>query len=322
MAKEATKKSEAITKEASGGLKLADPVDLARDAIAEAYGDEVPFDVTGTEEMGAADVRLATWALNTKGTDNVVTRPNEFLNTVTEEVKPKLRLAILTNHKTRQWRENVDNQPVTRCRSWDGVTGEMEDGKQRQCDGCPDYEWKTDPNTKKRSRRCGDVYNLVAIDRESGEIGVLRVKKAATKKVREFYQRYFHKKRRVTITDQNTNKPKTVVRDYPFFAFETVVGATMMKGDGFVWAEPTFELGGLLPKDELLAYRDLAVSFLEEQNDRLRATVAHADASDVDVDGDVIDTTGGPVSSAEQRERNASEFSDGQPAASESGNRW
>lgn len=266
----------------AGSVQMASPIEMQTDLLAGVFDDEEEV-FTGTEEMGAEDVRLPTWALNTKGNDRVVTRPNEFLNTVTEEVKERLHLAILTNHKTRQWRENgADNKPVVRCRSFDNVTGEMEDGTKRSCAGCPDYEWKTDPQTGKRSRRCGDVYNLVGIDRENGQMGVLRVKKGSIKAVKEFYQRHFYKKRRTA---------KGYV-DYPFFAFETIVGAKMEKGEGFTWAVPTFELGGLLPPEEIRMYSDLARSLLDEQKHRLTATIDAADKGEAE---DVIETTGGPV---------------------------
>jgi len=303
----------------STGLAMAEPMELASDWLGEEIGD-ASFDVTGTEEMNAQDVRLPTFALNTKGKNAETGRavaPDEFFHTVNETSKPRLRLVVLTLHKSRAWRENDDatKKPVIRCRSWDNVTGTMDTDVERKCKGCPDYEWRTDPETKKRSRRCGDVYNLVTIDRETGEPAMVRVKKAATKRVKEWYQRYFHKKRPVRTKDAQ-GRERVDFKDLPFFAFETLVEAVMVKGNGFDWAEPVFTLGGRLSGAEILQHADLARSFVKEFAERVERSAHAADAIDGEPDVDVVDTTGAPTNADDFRDDDA-----GADAAA-SGNRF
>lgn len=297
-----------------GALAVAEPMALANDWIGDELGD-ASFDLpTGTEEMGREDVRIPTWALNAKGTNIETGRPvaiDEFWNTLSGEAKARLRLVVLSNHKSRAWRENdkATNKPVDRCRSWDNVTGQMEDGSERPCKGCPDYEWRTDAVTKKRSRRCGDIHNLLVMDRETSEIAMVRVKKAATKAVKEFYQKYFHKKRRVEQTDQS-GKKRMVFLDFPFFVFETVVESKMVSDNaGHNWAVPVFTIGGRLMKEEILVCADLVRSYLTDFVDRVRTSAEAADRVDTsEPDGEVIDgTTAAPIDSNEFKDDAASD---------------
>ena len=275
------KKAEQAALATSGGqqIQMAEAVEMPKDWLSDVLGDE-DLDVTGTEGMGAEDVRLPTWALNAKsGKDADTGRavpPDVFWNTLTEKAKPTLRLVVLTNMKTREWRESDDNDDlVTKCRSFDCVTGEMEDGTTRPCDGCPDYEWRTDEKGK-RFRRCTDVYNVLGLDRETQEVGMLRVKKTAIKSFKNFYQKGFYKKR-----PKKNASGKVSFVDMPFFVYETVVESEENKTDKFTWYTPRFTLGGALPKDEILAMGSLVKSYLSDHADRLHATMA--------VDEDVID---------------------------------
>lgn len=301
----------AITKSSpAGGIGLASEMEMPNDWLGEHLGD-LDLDVTGTESMGAEDVRLPTWALNAKSGKNADTgravAPDEFWNTVTEKAKPKLHLVVLTNHKSREWRgDDGSGDLKTFCRSSDGVRGVMADGTERACAKCPDYEWKTDPQTGKRSRRCGDVSNVLAVDRETQEIGMIRVKKTAIKEFQSFYQKHFHKKR--IAKDKKTGK--TTVSDVPFFVFETIVEADERKSDKFTWYVPKFSIGGLLPLDEIAFYASLLKSYMTEHLERVVRTVEVDDDNVIDVpaaDG----SSGGDSYSAE-------DFSDDGPAPSAS----
>lgn len=280
MAKNSNSSAAIAKPESPSGVTLAAPVSAPVDWLGDHLGD-LNIDVTGTETMGAEDVRLPTWALNAKSGKNAETgravAPDEFWNTVTEKAKPKLRLIVLTNHKSREWRaEDEKKELVTFCRSTDGVKGTMRDGTVRACEGCRDYMWEDDPKTGKRGRRCGDVYNILGIDRETQEIGIIRMKKAAVKDFRGFYQKHFYKKR----------ISKGRLLDVPYFAFETVVEAEERRNDKYTWYVPRFTVGGLLPKEEIAFYAELLKSFLAEQRDRLVATVESDDENVIDVPTD------------------------------------
>jgi hypothetical protein len=270
-------------------VQMAEAIEPAKNWLGDAL-EGLEIDVTGTEEMDASDVRLPTWALNSKGTNvetNRAVPDDEFLNTVSGTAKPQLRLVVLSNHKSRLWRENgADNKPVTRCRSWDGKTGQHETIGERKCDGCADYKWTTSADGK-RSRKCGDVFNLLAVDRETGEIGMLKVKKAAIKVFKEYYQRYFHKKSRSVSNGQ------ILFRDNPLFAVETVVDPEKQSNAIGTWYTAAFTLGGVLPREEILMYAGLLRSYMNEKAEHMRATV-EGDDGVPDV-SDAIDTTGGPA---------------------------
>lgn len=299
--------SAALAKPSSSGVLMAETIEMPKDWLSDVLGD-VELGVTGTEEMGQEDVRLPSWLLNSKKEDKESGRqaPDDtFWNTITETTKDKLRLVVLTNHKSRQWREEdkATKKLAVQCSSWDGVNGRMADDTTRPCAKCPDYEWRTDPQTKKRSRRCTDVYNLVSLDRETGTVCVVKVKKTAIKGFRLFYQTYFHKKRRAMIGG------KLRIVDNPFFAAETVVESEKREGGGYTWYVPRFTFGGALPKEEILGAAEIVESYLHEYLERASKTADAEESEEPASGGDVID---------------ASEFSDDapQPATSSSGNRF
>ena len=272
-------------------VSMAEGVEMPGDWLSDVLGDD-DVDVTGTEEMGAEDVRLPTWLLNSKKEDASTGRacPEDvFWNTVTETGKERLRLVILSNHKSRIWREeDANNELVIRCRSWDTVEGETDSGERRRCAGCPDYQWRTDEKGK-RFRRCTDVHNILAMDRETREIGVLKVKTTAIRGWRDYYQQFFHKKRAKKVVDPKTGKTKTAIVDVPFFAAETVVEAMKKTGGGFTWYVPRFAFGGALEKTEILAAAELVKGYLFEYLDRASKTHDDDAAPAVEGSGDVID---------------------------------
>lgn len=311
----------------AGAIQMAPPVESGH-ALANPLGDVLEgldLDVTGTEEMDASDVRLPTWALNSKGKNAETGRAvpdDEFLNTVAGTSKPKLRLIVLSIHKSRLFRENdpATQKPVTRCRSWDGMVGIHETVGERKCAGCPDYKWTTDASTGKRHRNCTDVLNVLAIDRdERTTIGLIKVKKAGMKGLREYYQKYFHKK-----ASARTASGQVVIRDNPLFAVETVVEAEEQENAaGQRWFTPAWSMGGVLPKDEILASAAVLKSYLAEKVDVMRATVESDDRDGADV----IDTTGETVGGGRggaSASYDSNEFADdaggGAPAAGDG--RW
>jgi hypothetical protein len=283
----AKKTNEALAKSETSSVTMAAGAEMPADWLSEVLGDE-ELDVTGTEEMDQSDVRLPTWLLNSKKEDVESGRacPDDvFWNSLTERGKDKLRLVVLTNHKSRMWRESDSNDElVIRCKSWDGETGVMDDGEERPCKNCPDYKWQTDDKGK-RFRRCTDVHNVLAMDRESREIGVLKIKKTALRGWKDYYQQYFHRKRARKLANG-----QTVISDVPFFAAETIVEAEVKKAGGYTWYVPRFSFGGALPKEEILAAAEFVKAHVSDYLDRASKTEADTDEPSVASGGsDVID---------------------------------
>jgi len=255
--KEAKNGDALVKTSAVQSVQLASAIDVPDDWCSELLdGEEIA--VTGTEEMGREDVKLPAWLLNSRKEDVESGRQaadDVFWNTVTERTKDVLRLQILTNHKSKIWREeNASNELVVRCSSWDSKTGRMEDDSTRPCAGCPDAAWYRRDDGR-RTRRCTDVNNLVALDRDTGEVCVIKVKTTAVKGWRQYYQAVFHNKRRSKVA----GRPR--IADIPFFAAETVVTAAKMQGGGYTWYVPQFAFGGALPLEEIRA----AAEFVRDQ---------------------------------------------------------
>lgn len=280
-------KGAALAKSETTQVTMAEGVDMPEDWLSEVLGDD-DVDVTGTEEMNQEDVRLPTWLLNSKKEDAETGRacPDDvFWNSLSERGKDKLRLVVLTNHKSRMWRESdANDELVVRCKSWDNETGIMDDGTERRCKGCPDYKWQTDDKGK-RFRRCTDVHNVLAMDRETREIGVLKVKKTALRGWKDYYQQFFHKKRAKKLPNGTTR-----ITDVPFFAAETVVEAEKKTGGGYTWYVPKFIFGGALPKDEILGAAEFVKAHISDYLDRASKTEEDADEPAAAGTGDVVDS--------------------------------
>lgn len=273
------------------GVMMAESAEMPADWLSDILGD-ADVEVTGTEEMDQSDVRLPAWLLNSKKEDKESGRqaPDDtFWNSITEKTKDKLRLVVLTNHKSRLWREeDTSGDLVVRCSSWDGVTGEMEDGTRRPCKGCRDYEWRTDADGK-RKRNCTDVYNLISLDRETNEVCVIKVKTTAIKGFRLYYQEHFHKKRQAKVKDPKTGREVLRITDIPFFAAETIVEAEKKTGPKFTWYVPRFTFGGALPREDILGAAEMVKTYLSDYLDR--ASKTHDD----DAAAEAIETTGSDV---------------------------
>lgn len=272
----AKQKTTAIAKSDDTAAAIMAPgAEMPDNWLGDILGDE-DLGVTGTEEMGQEDIRLPSWLLNSKKEDKATGRecPSDvFWNTVTEEGKEVLRLQILSVHKSRLWKEEGEGGRLeVKCASWDGVTGQMSDDSTRPCAGCPDYKWRT--HEGRRVRNCTDVYNLLARDRETQEIGVLKVKKTALKPWKEYFQRYFYRKRQVQ------RGGKTVVVDNPLFAAETLVEAEKRTGGQYTWYVPKFTFQGLIPRPEIIDAAEFLKATLDEYLDRAAKTHDTDDADE------------------------------------------
>lgn len=242
----AQKKEEqaALATTASSGLSL------QQDELADVLGD-VDLGTDGLEETEASDHRIAALVFNFNGVDAAgdPVPKNRFFDTVSEEIKPRVRLALLTMHKSNAFTEFVDGQGTkVRCRSWDRETGETEEGKTRACKGCPHKEWRVDPATGKRTRDCSDVTNIVGLDLDDAQPKIIRVKRTSEKPWKDFLNKHFLGKR--IINGKRAN--------YPLFAFETTVSLEMAKGNSGSYARPVFE------RSEQPFARDEIVYFAEQ----------------------------------------------------------
>lgn len=272
---EKTKKGAAAAAPAteSTALAMTDPSALAHADILGGMN----FDVTGLEETDASDFRLASILQNFGGLVNKEQVPKKaWFNTVTEEVKPEHELVLLVLHKSRAWTEFVQGEGTKRrCTSWDGVTGTMESGAERPCQGCPDAQWRMEGG--KRTRRCGEVHNIVAADRRSNDLVMLRAKKTSIDPWKTFLNKFFLGKRVVEGKRSHV----------PLFAYVTKLGGEMQESNGNSFGVPVFDVLKndkgepiVLPHDELRFYAETARGVKELYLDRVREVADKVDSAD------------------------------------------
>ena len=241
------------------------------DELADVLGD-VDLETDGLEEIDQEDIKIAVKVFNMKGTDEAgdPIPKNRFYDTITEEVQKSLEGVLLTLHKTNEWREFDEGEGKSNvmCRSYDRITGTMHDGTERPCNGCPDAQWRTDDDGK-RFRNCGPVYNFVGLERLTQQPFILRCKKTSLRPAQQYLSKHFIGRRIVGGKKKH----------YPLFAFETSVALKMADGGSANYAIPTFERGGVLPKEEIERYANEA-KFFREKVMPLMAKATEADVSD------------------------------------------
>lgn len=202
--------------------------------------DDMGVSDDGLAEVGAEDIKLPTKVWNFKGLDpsGEPIPPTMFYDTVTEQTVKSLDLVLINLHKTNEWREyvQVEDKSVVRCRSFDQVTGTMEDGTQRACKGCPDAQWTTDADGK-RGRRCGPVYNVFAAEIETRQPCVLRFKRTSLPVIQAYLNKHH-------IGRRNVNGKRA---NWPLFVFRCK--ATLKMSDNKKYALPVLEQGGALPRE-------------------------------------------------------------------------
>lgn len=193
--------------------------------------DGMDFGVTGLEEADSSDFRLASILINFGGLVKGEQVPKTaWFNTLTEKWSKDVEVVLLVLHKSRAWTEFVQGEGTKRrCSSWDRITGTMEDGTVRPCQGCPDAHWRMEGG--KRTRRCGEVHNVVAMERSSSELVMLRVKKTAMDPWVTFLNKFFLGKR--VMNGARTN--------VPLFAYTTKLSAKMEQNGANAYAVPVFD---------------------------------------------------------------------------------
>jgi hypothetical protein len=269
----ANKKSNDSTPSETTALATSTPSSMAR---ADILGG-LDIGVTGLEEADASDFRLASITLNFNGMIGGEVPPKSvWVNTVTERMEKTKRLVLLVLHKSRAWTEFVQGEGTKRrCSSWDTVTGTMEDGTTRACAGCHDAQWRLENG--KRTRRCGEIHNVVAMERDTGELVMLRAKKTAMDPWKAFLNKFFLGKRVVNGARSNV----------PLFAFETQLSAEMIANKSGNYALPVFEIARdengdpkVLPTDEIRYLAETARGVRQLYLDRVREVADMADGHD------------------------------------------
>lgn len=276
-------------------------VTSATDALA-GIADGLDFGTDGLDEVTQEDVKIAVKVFNFKGVDtatNEPIQPNVFYDTLTEEQSKTLELILLTFHKSNEFREfdEQQNKSFVRCRSYDRVTGTMEDGTTRACDGCPDAEWRR--VNDKPVKNCGVVHNVVGVDRLTKSALIIRFKKTSIDPWKTHLNKHFLGKRIVSGKRMN----------YPLFAFVTKISLKMERKGSTSWAVPVFESLGTVTREEIqqagldaMFYREHMMPAIEKA-EREDAEAPPADSSfDFGANGagdrDVFDVPGETVPAA------------------------
>jgi hypothetical protein len=272
----------------SSAAKTSESTALAtapRDELADILGD-VEIENDGLEELGGEDIKIGVKVANFKGVDEAgdPIPANVFYDTVDETTQKTIDAALLTFHKSNEWREfdKAQNKSVTYCKSFDRVTGEMNDGKKRACAGCPDQEWTTDASGK-RTRRCGTVYNLIGVERLTQKAFIFRARRTAVDPLKLYLNKHFIGRR---VTPKGTG-------NYPLFAFQTKISLKMETKAGTSWAVPVFERGDVQTREEILACEKNATFYRESLMPVLEKAEAHegdaGEAPDTSFDTDAMD---------------------------------
>lgn len=228
----------------------------------------IDFDNLGTdgmEEVGAEDVKIARKVFNAKTIDasGEPVAVNMWFDTITEETKRELDLALLTLTKRNTWSEydEVEGRTNVRCESLDQVTGTMDNGRQRPCQGCPDAQWQTDENGR-RKRRCGPVYAVLAVERDTQQPCLLTFKKTSLPVIQTHLNK--HHIGRMTRNGKRAN--------VPLFAYQ--VTAKLKMSDDKKYAIPVLERGDVLPPEEIKAHAETAKAFREFRLEQIRNIVS------------------------------------------------
>lgn len=264
--------------DAPAGDALAIHDDAATLAQLSDFFDTVGLD--GLEDVGGEDVKLAAllWNMRGKGKDGRTLTKDVLFNTITEETAESVDVVFLLSRKTKRWDsfDNALDKTIVHCTSDDRVHGRMTDGTTRACHKCPDDGWHTSPEGKPM-RKCGEVHNVVGIERLTQRPLMVRFKKTALKPWRQHLMAHHWG---ATVREIEGEKKRANV---PLFCYATRVSLKM--SDNGNYALPVFdrvpqgvdgqgEPTHLMPIDEIKAYGQHAKDFVEVMGEMM----ANADA--------------------------------------------
>lgn len=254
----------------SSGDALAPMTDEAEAAALAELGDF--FDdvgVDGLEDVGGEDVKLAVKLWNMKGLDkNGRAHPRDtFFDTVSETTQDAVDCVLLLTTKTKRYDsfDNALDKTVVHCDSTDRITGTMQDGATRACKGCPDDGWFRDDNGK-AFRKCGEVHNVVAVERLTQKPFAMRFKKTALKPFRQYIMAHHWGARR------GANGKRANI---PLFVYGCTL--TLKMHESGKYALPVFERGAMLAPADVRPLADVAKGYVEVMSQILASADAQSE---------------------------------------------
>lgn len=170
----------------------------------------------GLSEMRSSDFKTPFMLFNLKGrmSDDAQTKITQdvFWDTVDKVARPELNFVLLNTHKSNQYGLFVQAEKRTRrmCSSFDQVTGTFEDGRQRQCKGCPDTKWVKQQDGKSRSN-CSEVLDWFCLELDLRKVFILRFKRTSLDPAKAYLQAYHYGKRPLP-DGRRANMPTFVYR--------------------------------------------------------------------------------------------------------------
>jgi len=209
----------------------------------------------GLDDVGGEDIKLAVKLWNMKGLDkNGRSYPRDvFFDTISESTSDEIDAVFLLTQKTKRYDEfdNALDKTIVHCESRDRVTGTMRDGATRACKGCPDDGWFKGDDGKPH-RKCGEVHNVIGVERLTGKPFAMRFKKTSLKPFRQYVMAH-HWGARKTADGKRAN--------VPFFVYAVRLALKMHESGKY--ALPVLTRGEMLPKKEVLSLADSAQTYLE-----------------------------------------------------------
>lgn len=253
------------------------PVDSADELAGLGLDDDAG---DGLGEIDRDDIRISSRMLNCRKLDeNKRPIPDDvYYDTVTQATTREIRAAFVLRHKAKRY-DYYDNEAKrTRlvCRSSDRITGTLnnDDGSTstRPCKGCPDDQWYTDDEGKRR-KHCSPVSNMFAVDLATRQPFVVRYKRTSLPALKTYLQRYHLGRRPLAGRMGN----------YPLYVFELTLGA-QMSNDG-THAIPVLTKVGRLPLDVIKGLEQSSKA-LEEYYVRSESNLERIDDADTSDSGD------------------------------------
>jgi hypothetical protein len=280
-------KPEASEKKPNTALAIASPAadEAALAALAEA-GIEPESD--GMAEMRPSDFRTPMKQFNLKGKQDVNggrILQDMFFDTIDQTTAEQLNFALLEIHKSNSWTEfdNAEQRNRRMCASFDQITGTLSDGTPRPCKGCPDAQWKTQKDGKRRAN-CAEVWDAFGYDLDGQKIFMIRFKKTSLDAPRNYVQAHHLGKRPL---------PGGKRGNMPLFTYR--VHATLKMDKSGNYAVPVLERGEPFSAADLKVLAETSAGVRETLRERLQDAEASAAATEGDTsfDTDAYGSEGG-----------------------------
>jgi len=200
------------------------------------------METDGLDEVGAEEVKIPSMVWNMAGQ-----KPDQFFNTVTEEMKPSINAVLLYLHKTNEWREYTEGEGTkTLCRSQNRTDGVAHDGVLRTCAGCPESQWRMDETTGRKRQLCSIVYNITGFDLDEGSPFIIRHRKTAVPPLVAYLNKYH----------LNRRPMEGRMGNWPLFMWAAKIELVLASNKKY--AVPGLSQGERFPADKLQEYAEMA----------------------------------------------------------------